>query len=257
MEENSMDYMIDFCIKVSEQKWIKSLRNGTACFNPVGIFIEKAENDGNNEQGDRYEGIFARIKKTDPRLETSKHRYADDLEILPDGENHVMLRRKSSRNVPVFCMYGVRRDELVLDEASVHTENGELFGKAKYTFPDKIYHGFLDTDDVWGFYASSGHFCTELENALNCEGLTYRKCVIRYDIDLETEFYFEPDDEYSELNHKRKDLIYQHEIRYKLLNYPRNEMYLLKYTPLSEHSCGVAPGALYLEMRCKCNRLEE
>lgn len=64
---------------------------------------------------------------------------------------------------------------------------------------------------------------------------------------LTKEFYFEPDGEYSELNHKRRGLECQHEIRYRLLDFPRNAKYLLDYESLSEHSCGIASGALWLE----------
>ena len=56
-----MTYNIELCMKVSEKRWIESLRNGKECFNPVETFITKAETGGNNEQGDKYEGIFARM----------------------------------------------------------------------------------------------------------------------------------------------------------------------------------------------------
>ena len=76
-------------------------------------------------------------------------------------------------------------------------------------------------------------------------------------IDLSKEFYFEPDSKYSELTHKRKELEYQHEIRYLLLNFPRNDKYLLRYEPLSERSSGIASGAVRLEMECVYTLLEE
>ena len=53
-EEKVMKYDIELCMKVSEKQWIESLRNGTVCFNPIEVFIKKAEKNGNNEQGDRY-----------------------------------------------------------------------------------------------------------------------------------------------------------------------------------------------------------
>ena len=250
-----MTYNIELCMKVSEKRWIESLRNGKACFNPVETFITKAETGGKNEQGDKYEGIFARIKANDGRLVNLRKCYEDDLEEI-DDDGYVLLRRKSSRKVPIFCAYGIRRDELKIRENSIHEEAGEYKCTVDYDFPDKIYNGFLDCEDVWGFYASSGLFCTELEEALDKTHLSYAKAVISYDIDLTKEFYFEPDSDYSELNHKRKDLEYQHEIRYRLLGFPRNEKYLLDYVPLSEHSCGIAPGALRLEMHCKCEPLD-
>lgn len=38
-----MKYDIELCMKVSEKQWIESLRNGTVCFNPIEVFIKKAE----------------------------------------------------------------------------------------------------------------------------------------------------------------------------------------------------------------------
>ena len=252
-----MKYDIELCMKVSEKQWIESLRNGTVCFNPIEVFIKKAEKNGNNEQGDRYEGIFARLQTNDRRIGELKIRFGDDLEIIPENNNYVLLRRKSSRKIPIFCMYGVRRDELELQEDSVHKENGKYIGTVVYDFPTRIYNGFLNSSDVWGFYASSGHFCVALEKALGDNNLTYGKAVINYDIELDKEFYFEPTENYSELIHKRKELEYQHEIRYILPFSPRDEKYLLKYAPLAENSCGIARGELKLEMRCICKPLED
>lgn len=246
-----MTYNIELCMKVNEKRWIESLRNGQACFNPVETFIAKAEKGGNNEQGDKYEGIFARIKANDVRLVDLRNRLGDDLEEI-DDDGYVLLRRKSSRKVPIFCAYGIKRDELKIRENSIQEEVGGHKCTVDYEFPDKIYSSFLDCTEVWGFYASSGHFCSALEEALNRNHLSYAKAVISYDIDPTKEFYFEPDSVYSELNHKRKDLEYQHEIRYRLLDFPRDEKYLLDYVPLSEHSCGIAPGALRLEMHYTC-----
>lgn len=251
-----MTHNIEFCMKVNEKQWIESLRNGTACFNPVDKFIKQAEEDGNNEQGDKYEGVFARIKANDARLLELRKRFGEDLEEIYEND-HVLLRRKSSRKVPIFCTYGIRRDELKIREGSVKKVDGEYVGTVDYTFPEKIYKEFLDNPDVWGFYASSGHFYSALEEALDRGNFSYIKTVISYDVDLTTEFYFEPDNEYSELSHKRKDLDYQHEIRYRILNLPMNEKYLLKYKPISDHSCGFAGGELRLEMHCKCALLEE
>lgn len=251
-----MTYEIQIFLKVSEKKWIESLKNGHVCFNPVEIFIKKAEQEDNNEQGDKYEGIFARLNKNDRKIHELKKRLGDDLEIISD-QDHVLLRRKSARNVPVFCTYGARKDELNLIENSVHIEKGEYVGTAIYDFPEKIYNNFLSTNDVWGFYASAGHFTDKLENALERENIQYKKSVVNYDVDLTSEFCFELDDEYSELNHKRKDLEYQHECRYRLLNFPRNEKYIVQYDPLSERSCGIAPGAMQMEIKCICDILED
>lgn len=249
-----MKHNIEICMKISKKQWIESLRNGTACFSPVGVFINQAATSGNNEQGDWYEGIFARMRKTDLRLPELKVRLGDDLEII-DDHDYVMLRRKSIRKLPIFCMYGIDKNELVVQEDTMYKEAGEWIGKVRYDFPEKMYKGSLDEDDVWAFYVSAGHFHDALDVALQGKGLTFRKTVVAYDIDPDAEFYIEPDEQYSELDHKRKDLAYQHEIRYTLLNFPREEYYLVQYEPLEENSCGIAQ-EVYLEMNCKIDILE-
>lgn len=251
-----MQYNVELCMKISEKRWVESLRNGSACFNPVEKFIEKAEKEGNNEQGDRYEGVFARIKSDDARLKALRIRLGEDLEEIADGD-YMILRRKTSRKVPIFCLYGIRRNEIEIDVTSVREDNGEYMGTARYDFPPEMYNSFLNISEVWGFYASSGHLFQAIENALQRKCLSYVKTVICYDIDLTKEFYFEPDYDYPELAHKRMDLEYQHEIRYRLIGFPREEKYLLDYEPLSAHSCGIAPGTLYLELNCKCMPLED
>lgn len=250
-EEKIMKRDVVLFVKVSQKQWVESLRNGTVCFNPVDIFIKKAELENNNEQGDKYEGVFARLKTSDELVNKLKIRFGEDLEIIPDVD-HVLLRRKSARKVPIFCIYGVRKNELEPIKNSVHKVDGEYFCTVIYHFPQKIYDGFLGINDVWGFYASSGHFLSAIEKVFIKNKLNCKKAIVNYDIDLDKEFYFEPDDEYSELIHKRKDLSYQHEIRYRLLDFPQNQQYLVKYRPLSSKSCGIAQGALLLKMRCRC-----
>lgn len=255
---------IVLCMKVNEEKWIRKLKGGQAYFNFVEKFIEKAEKEGNNEQGDKYEGVFARIKKNDVRLTELRERFKDDLEVISDSD-HVMLRRKSSRNIRIFCMYGIRKNELKIDAESVREVDGEYYGVADYCCSSKMYSGFLNGNDVWGFYASTGHFCDAIERALDGENLQYRKTLIQYDIDLNKEFYIEPDDDYEELNHKRSDLKYQHEIRYKLLSRSNaislinssEEGYTLEYQALPDNSCGIVPGKLKMQFRCKIGLLEE
>lgn len=251
-----MKYDIELCLKVSEKQWIEKLKDGEAYFNPVGFFIKKAEEKGNNEQGDRYEGVFARIKATDKRLTELKDQFGDELEIIPDSE-YVLLRRKTVRRIPIFCMYGVRRDELEIKEDTICKKGGEYIGKAIYNFPEQIYRGFLDGNNPWGFYASSGHFMEAIEQALEKNNLCYKKVVIAYDLDLNQEFFFEPNEEYSELNHKRPDLQYQHEVRYYLINHPQDKGFTLNYDPLSDRSCGIFPNELYLEISCILDVLEE
>lgn len=67
---------IVLCMKINEKQWIEAIRDGSLCFNRVGYFIEQAEKTGNNEQGDKYEGVFARVKKTDGRIPAIRNKYA-------------------------------------------------------------------------------------------------------------------------------------------------------------------------------------
>ena len=96
---------IPVCLKVGQERWIRSLSEGTACFNRAGFFIEKAAQTGNNEQGDLYEGVFARLRQDNPLLLQTIERFKDDIELIYDGE-YTILRRSSARNIPIFCMYG-------------------------------------------------------------------------------------------------------------------------------------------------------
>lgn len=93
-------------MKISQKKWIEKLRNGSACFNTVNFYIEKGLSGGNDEQGDKYEGVFARLLKHDSKVEEMEKLLKDDLEVILDGE-YVLLRRKSARTIPVFCIYGL------------------------------------------------------------------------------------------------------------------------------------------------------
>ena len=63
LEENLV-----ICIKISQKKWIDKLRAGSAWFGEINNYIVQAETSNNNEQGDKYEGVFARCKKEFPRL---------------------------------------------------------------------------------------------------------------------------------------------------------------------------------------------
>lgn len=245
---------VPVCLKVGQEKWIKSLKAGTACFNRAGFFIEKAAQTGNNEQGDLYEGVFARLRKDNPLLAQTIKCFETDIELIDDGD-YTILRRKSTRSIPIFCAYGVRKDELKIIDTSVRfdEEAGQYKGRIRYDFPEKLYHGFLDVseeDAIWNFLCSAGHLFDSLETSLQEKGYTYSKCVAKYDIDLSKEFYIKPDADgpYSELTHKRIDLAYQHEVRLYLPENPTPDKILISYKPLSPNSAGIAPGENYIEI---------
>lgn len=243
---------IVFCLKITQKQWAEKLFYGSVCFNNPNYFIKKALLTGNNEQGDKYEGVFARVRINDSKYNEFLQRFGDDLEIIPDGE-FVLLRRLSSRQVPVFCMFGIRKSELIPDEESIKKHGEKYFGEATYLIPEKMYKSFLDDADKdafvpWGFYASAGHFYDAIEKALSSKEYVFIKKMVTYDIDLNDEFYIEPTSDFPELFHKRKELDYQHEVRYILPFISITDKLIIGYEPLSTHSAGIAPGELGLKM---------
>lgn len=91
--------------RFSEQRWIDKLIEGDVSFSCPGAFIHQAKMTGNNDQGDLFEGVFARLKYGDTKVTSLRKTLGKDLEIIPDGE-YVMLRRKSSRRNLSFVIMG-------------------------------------------------------------------------------------------------------------------------------------------------------
>ena len=82
--------------KFGHWKWIKRLSEGHINFACGGSYIKQANRDGNNEQGDKYEGVFARLQSNDPLVEHMRDLLGDDLESIDDG-SYVLLRRQSAK----------------------------------------------------------------------------------------------------------------------------------------------------------------
>lgn len=57
------DERLVICIKISQKKWIEELQKGSAWFGAINNYIVKAEETNNNEQGDKYEGVFCAVQK--------------------------------------------------------------------------------------------------------------------------------------------------------------------------------------------------
>lgn len=244
------DDSLVFCLKISQPKWIKLLKEGSAWFGSIDSYIKKAIESNNDDQGDKYEGIFARVPKDSPKVEQYKSQLGDDLEIVDDG-NFCFLRRKSSRVQKAFCLYGIKKSELTIVE--VYNPEGEnLVGKFRYYISPRMYNGFLQdggtANDIAGYYCSAGHINSALEHALYIKGYRWKRSIIQYDIDLNEEFLIEPTEGYPELWHKRKELLYQHESRFIIYNDNDDiDGIALAYTPLKENSGNWAMGELYLE----------
>ena len=237
------------CLKISQPKWIKKLSEGSAWFGKIDGYIKKAIETNNDDQGDRYEGVFARLHKKSLDIDKYKVSLGDDLEIIEDVD-YCFLRRKSSRVQKAFCMYGIRLSDLTIID--VYNPDSKVpKGKFRCNIDAKMYNGFLQDGgkavDVAGFYCSAGHLHEALEKALSAKGYRWKRDMIQYDIDLNKEFVIEPTDGYPELWHKRKDLSYQHESR--IIIYDNNEIdgIELEYDQLKKNSGNWAMGELYLE----------
>lgn len=237
------------CLKISQQIWIEKLHKGEAWFGAINEYIKKAEESNNNEQGDKYEGVFARCKRSSIIVKENKNRFGDDLEIIDDGE-YCFLRRKSSRLMLAFCMYGIRKEELVLF-GEIDNSDEIKTCKFKYNIEPKMYNNFLQdgtpSSEIAGFYCSAGHFIDSICQSLNNRDCRWKLKMISYDIDLNKEFYIDPQNDYPELWHKRNDLAYQHEFRFLIYSdIPNQKGVVVNYPPISTSSANYALGELYI-----------
>ena len=244
------DETLVLCIKISQKQWIEKLQAGSAWFGAINNYIEEAETSNNNEQGDRFEGVFARCKKNDPIIQLYQTQFGEDLEIIHDGK-YCLLRRKSSRYLHAFCMYGIKNSDIKQIE-NVQFVDGVYTGNFHYNIDPKMYSGFLqdgsDASQVAGYYCSAGHINDAVERSLRAKGYQWRRSVVEYDVDLSSEFLIEPLPHYPELWHKRKDLAYQHETRILVYNGDHESKGIsLDFDVISESSGNFAIGELYIE----------
>lgn len=180
-----------YCMKVAEPWAAKSLRDGTAWFSMIDRYIQIALQNHNDEQGDEYEGVFARQKKNSPYVAKCRKMFKDDLEILKDpiDNEHCLLRRKSSRDVCAFCMYGVKTDDLQ-PIGEPYRENGLLMCKYEHYISQDMVDKFLDDGlEVASVSASVGHLYEAIDEAVhNKGGKVYRQELV-YDLDFTKEFH--------------------------------------------------------------------
>ena len=238
-----------FGVKIGAEKWIKKLYEGSACFSPVGDFIVEGETTGNNEQGDKFEGVFARLKKDNPLIEKMSKKLGEDLEKIVDGE-YILLRRKSCRDIPVLCLYGMYKEDAREIDSKIF-DNGVFQSTLQFQLSDKMYNEFLNGPvlskgkiEPWSMGMSLGHFQNVIENELDKKGVQYKAVKINYDLFKTDEFFVEPTENYDELCHKSVRLNYQKEVRWILSNIHQKDKFILPYSPLSKESVGVAKGKM-------------
>jgi hypothetical protein len=215
LEDNNCRYVATESIRKAIK--IHSEFGATAWFGAINGYIEETIKTGNNEQGDMYEGVFARVKKNSFLMYHFMEMLGDDFESFEDenDNSYCFLRRKSSRYVCAFCMYGVAETDLKkLGEP--YLKDNQWYGNYESKISKEMFKKFLQThENVAGCYFSVGHFYDALMDGIK---QPMARGVVQYDIDLTKEFCIVPDEKYSELFHKRKDLAYQNELRCLLIN---------------------------------------
>lgn len=218
-QEDAMVQVL-YCMKIAKPRWAKSLRDGTAWFGSVESYIQKAQKDHNDEQGDAFEGVFARVGRFSNELINCMKKFGNDLEIIPDGE-YCLLRRKSIRKACVFCMYGLTPQDF-LPIGELYYIDGVKVCDFQHTVSQKMFEGFLDDKEkAASVCASIGHLNEAISKGASDVGYTIRRQELKYDLDFTREFMIagiEPGSPYEELFHKQKRFSYQHKLRSLLSN---------------------------------------
>ena len=194
--------------KFGEKRWIDKILKGELSFSCAGAFINQAKKAGNTIQGDIHEGIFARLKRGDIRIDQMKERLMSDLEILDEGE-YLCLRRRSAKLKPIFCFYGYKAGGILKaggDNLSVG------INRIRYEFDPQLYTGFTSDWKISPLLNEPYRFRLlllrievfkeKLENAMKLINKCYRAKNIDYDKMQEKEFFIEPTPNYDELFYK-------------------------------------------------------
>lgn len=239
--------------KFGAAKWMKVLKDGKVSFSCPGQYINIAKDAGNSEQGDLYEGVFARLKETDPRIEECRWKLGEDLEILPDGD-FVLLRRKSTYFIPTFCFYSFRGLDLLQNVTRPGVQ------QVRHEFDEKMYSGFssnavlnVHPDDAQAtLIIQARPFHEQVVQAARREGFGIEISHINYTLFENEEFYIEPTDQRKELFYKFPKYSYQKEARIllhglKITNL--NGRYTLNIGPLSDVNASLVAGIkMYFEL---------
>ena len=177
----------------------------------------------------------------------------DDLEKILDGD-YVLLRRKSCKEVPVLCLYGMYKEDAEEIERKM-LKDGTVQSTLQFQLSNKMYDEFLNADltndekiEPWSMGMSLGHFQIAIEKELDKRGIQHKAVKINYDLSDTEEFFIEPTNNYDELAHKSDRLNYQKEIRWILPNMHQMDKLVLPYTPLSKESVGIAKGKIVFKV---------
>lgn len=229
--------------KFSEKRWIDKIVEGNISFSCTGSFITQARIYKNNIQGDLCEGVFARLKKNDDRIQLMKEQLKYDLEIINDGD-YVMLRRHSSKLIPIFCLYGVTGKDLLIENEDILKNNPEGLNKLKHYFDNNMYVGFSDynirnvinsTHRLVTLHIQPANFLDNIKCSLFREKIEFKINKINYDYFKNDTFFIQPTKDYNELFYKFPQYDKQYEVRCCLYNKKLHSIFNrfnLKISPL-------------------------
>ena len=213
------DNRIIMLFKFGEQRWMEKLVEGNISFSCAGNFIHQALKTGNVVQGDPYEGVFARLKNSDPLIHDMIKKLGDDLELI-DDHPYVLLRRKSSKLKPIFCLYGYKNTDALKE--CIGPKEGK--NSIKHLFHDEMYSGFSNSLTAYNVIADSHRFAqvsftksnsfiTRIKLALAVKGIGYKMDNVNYTEFEQDTFFIPPTQSYDELFYKFPRYQHQHECR--------------------------------------------
>ena len=206
--------------RFSEHRWINAIIDGTLSFSCAGAFVEQAKLTDNEIQGDRYEGIFARLQPDDPKISKMERILGNDLIKMTDEKGFVLLRRRSAMLKPIFCYYAYKARDIIIDSDG-NAKLGE--NTIRHDFDPKMFSGFSNGDWNLNVIADErrfttltlypNHFISRIKCALAKENLSYVMKPVNYEEQKNDTFFIEPTDQYDELFCKRPLYSYQYEGR--------------------------------------------
>lgn len=247
--------------KFGEYRWMKKLIDGDVNFSCTGAFIHQAESSGNDIQGDRYEGVFARLDNSDQRIIEMESKLGNDLEIIDDGD-FKLLRRKSSKKKPIFCFYGYKAGDL-LEDGNVDSTGYKVI---RHDFDERMYSGFANSINL--NVISESHrftqvtiqpksFVDRVKIAMLENNHKYEMHPIDYELFSAETFFIEPTEKYEELFHKFPQYKYQYEGRICITGMEFDSIfdrYSLQIIPLKEEDYKVTHTPLYMEFGTKIGK---
>lgn len=130
------------------------------------------------------------------------------MEIIDDRE-FVYLRRKSSKLVPILCLYGIKEENFTAKELDEHTVDFE------FEFPENMYKHFSGDQKSSALFIQAAPFEKAIQNALSKRAIKYQMKLVKYIDKKNDEFYIEPTDSRCELFYKTRGNTYdwQQEVR--------------------------------------------